>query len=446
MSAITHTSKQWWTKLTGDAAEFSMENRAFNYVSLISFALLLCSLIIDLFIKQTIMTFVIVILFFILGGCYYLSRYKKNYNAGVIIYAVCSYAALILNFFQNSGSYGPTLCLFFVTFTFFITFAKPRQYTTWLSLQILVVIVLVVIEYRHPELIPNTYPSRLARYADMIWTYILSITIVFAVTKYLRNYYNDARLLAEERAQAIEEKNKLIVAQNLLLQRLNDEKNKILSIVSHDISGPINSITGYLRLLSDGAIEAHEKPNIEAELFDQTKYASDLLLNLMAWAKAQLQGVSVHLAAVNIKDIAEEVTNNKMSVAAKKGIKITHSIDRTIEVAADKDMLRIVLRNLVNNAIKFTKPGGDVFIKVSEKGPHAEISICDTGIGIPPEKQQEIFTMKTRSTFGTENEKGMGLGLIMCKEFIEYQHGDIRFESKEGVGSVFYITLPLVKA
>ena len=293
---------------------------------------------------------------------------------------------------------------------------------------------------------PYTYPNRFTRYADIIWTYVFSIFIIFAVTRYLRNYYNDARLLAEERARAIEEKNIQIVAQNQMLEKVNAEKNKILSIVSHDLRGPLDSVVGYLALLSEGAIETHEKGSIETELFDQTKYASDLLQNLMTWAKAQLQGVSVHPTSINIKTFLEETTKNKISVAAKKGIKITHSIGRTTEVIADKDMLRIVLRNLINNAVKFTRPGGDVYIKVSEKGDKAEISIQDTGIGIPIETQAEIFTMKTRSTFGTGNEKGIGLGLIMCKEFIEYQNGNIWFESKEGVGTTFYISLPLAKA
>ena len=435
-----------WNRLTGNASEFSMENRAFNYISIISFVLLICSLCFDFFFGFNIMTVITIILIFILSGCYYLSRFKKQYHLGIFVYGFCSYTALVINYFHNSGSLGSTLSLFFVTFTFFITITNFRQHPIWLFFHVVLFVGLTIIEYNRPDLVPYTYPNRFTRYADIIWTYVFSIFIILAVTRYLRNYYNDARLLAEERARAIEEKNKQIVAQNEMLEKVNAEKNKILSIVSHDLRGPLDSVVGYLALLSEGAIEMHEKGSIETELFDQTKYASDLLQNLMAWAKAQLQGVSVHLTSINIKAFLEETTNNKITAAAKKGIKITHSIGRATEVIADKDMLRIVLRNLINNAVKFTRPGGDVYIKVSEKGDRAEISIQDTGIGIPIETQAEIFTMKTRSTFGTSHEKGMGLGLIMCKEFIEYQHGNIWFESKEGVGTTFYISLPLAKA
>ena len=159
-----------------------------------------------------------------------------------------------------------------------------------------------------------------------------------------------------------------------------------------------------------------------------------------------MKGVSVNLVPIKIKDMVDDARNFKMAGAAKKNIKLTYAIDRELEVIADKDMLRIVLRNLVVNAIKFTKPGGEIVIGVKRKNDKAEISIKDNGIGIPAEKQREIFSLKTNSTYGTNEEKGMGLGLMLCKEFVEYQNGTIWFESEEGKGSTFFISLPLTKA
>ena len=136
---------------------------------------------------------------------------------------------------------------------------------------------------------------------------------------------------------------------------------------------------------------------------------------------------------------------HKIVVAGRKNIKLTYAIDPTIEVIADEEMLRIVIRNLVNNAIKFTNSGGEIFIKAYKKGIRAEVLVQDNGIGIPMEKQGDIFTLKARSTFGTNSEKGIGLGLRMCKEFIDYQHGDIWFESIAGQGTGFYISLPIAR-
>jgi len=434
-----------WATLTGAQEEFSMENRAFNYVCVISFFILLYYLACDSYIAQYLMCSVILILIFILCCLYYVSRFLKKYQAAIIIYAASSYIALILNYYYNSGISGPTICVFFLTFILLIAIGKPKQYPLWIALQIITVLALLLSEYLHPEWVPDTYSGRKDRFLDFAWTYTAAIVFIFAVINYLRKHYNEERLLAEERAYAIAEQNKHILAQNLQLEKVNDEKDKLFSIVSHDLKAPLDSILGYLELLSDNFLEPVEKKEIEAELLERTKYTSDLLTNLLSWAKVQMQGVTVQLSAIRLTELAEQVIKSKMAIAAKKGININWSIDPSLQVTGDRNMLLIILRNLVNNALKFTKPGGEILIKAIQKETSIELSVKDNGIGIPAEKQDNIFSLKTISTYGTNNEKGIGLGLRMCQEFMDYQHGKIWFESKEGAGSVFYISLPADK-
>jgi signal transduction histidine kinase len=202
---------------------------------------------------------------------------------------------------------------------------------------------------------------------------------------------------------------------------------------------------GYLEILSNNIVNNEEKKMIETELLGQIKYTSDLLQNLLYWSKSQMKGVNVKLVPLKVIDIIEDTRNFKLAGAAKKEIKLSYSIDKEIEVIADKDMLMIVLRNLVVNAIKFTPVGGEIAIKVIKDKDNAVISIKDNGIGIPEEKKKELFTLKSQSTYGTNQEKGIGLGLVLCKEFTEYQNGKIWFDSVEGKGSTFYVSLPLSK-
>jgi two-component system, sensor histidine kinase and response regulator len=434
-----------WNKLTGDPAEFSMENRVFNYVCVTSFVLLIYGVIFDLGIVQYIPAAIIASIMLLLVVLYYYSRFKKKYQTGIVVYAVATYLLLILNYFTNFGINGPTISLFFLTFNLLITIGKPKHFPIWISMHIGIVVALVLTEYLHPEWIPYTYRGKTDRFLDIIFSYSIAIIFIFTITNYLRRYFLNERSVAKASATAISEQNKLILEQFHQLEQVNAEKNKLFSIVSHDLKSPLDSIMGYLTLMSEDLLDKNERAELENQLLTQTKYTSDLLLNLLSWAKTQMEGVNVHLAPVALKGILETVTNNKVSFAARKGVKVTHSIDPTIEVVADKDMLTIVIRNLVNNAIKFTKPGGEVYIKAIRAGGNVELSVQDNGIGIPVEKQDEIFTLKTQSTYGTNNEKGIGLGLRMCKEFMEYQHGRIFFESKEGVGSVFYISLPVAK-
>ena len=438
-----NTPKRIWDKLTGDRNNFSMENRAFNYVSIISFAVIIYCFTIDMYIGQYIMGGVLVGLFFVLSILYYQSRVKKQYKLGIVIYAVCSYIAIFLNYFYNSGIIGPTLFMFFLVFHFLVTISGRCINKLWIALHMCIPAVLLGAEYLHPEWVPDAYTSRFSRFVDVYTTYIAVVVFVFFVTNYLRQYYMREKKLAEQRALSIFEQNEQIVLQNKQLAQINEEKNKLFSIVSHDLKSPIDSISGYLEVLTNDLVAPEERLEIETELLNQTKYTSELLLNLLYWSRTQMNGVNVDLKPIPLMEIVDDARNYKIATAAKKGVKLTYNAANDIEVIADTEMLRIVLRNIVNNAIKFTNPGGEIIIAVAKNAGTAEILIKDTGIGIPLDRQGQIFTLQTSSTYGTKDEKGIGLGLMLCKEFVEYMKGTIWFESEVGKGSVFHISLPL---
>jgi len=438
-------NNSFWTKLIGSSEEFSMRNRAFNFVCVITSFLLSICLAFDIYINQLYMSVVIIILLLSLSVAFYFARYKKKYKAGVVIFAVVSYLVLILNYLWNGGHEGPTLIYFVLTFLFLLILSNNKLHYLWAVFHISTVISLLYIEFNNPNLLPSNYETNLDKFLDIGVSYFIAIIFIYSLFTYLRDFFNAKRLVADERAIAISAKNKQIIAQNQQLEQVNEEKNKLFSIVSHDLKAPLDSIRGYLELLSGNMLDEDEKEKIQDELLIQTKYTSDLLSNLMSWAKAQMHGVIVNLAPHNVQKMIDEIASNKKPVAARKGIKLTYSIDPALEVVCDKDMIHIVMRNLINNAIKFTNDGGEVYIKAAKKTDILIISVTDTGIGIPAEKQNEIFTLRTRSTYGTNQEKGIGLGLMMCKEFIEYQNGKIWFESNYGIGTTFFVSLPLTR-
>jgi two-component system sensor histidine kinase/response regulator len=425
-----------WNKLVGHPEEFSMEHRAFNYVCFITFSLLIFSLVFDLYIVQSFMSVIIALLLAILGVMYYFSRFERKYKVSVIVFIVCCYAALSLNYFNNEGINGPTLCLFSITLMFIALLTKPSYHFIFIFIHLSLVVSLLTFEYYFPNSIPNAYPSKVARFMDMATTAIMSLVFIYAVTNYMRNYYDEKRILADERALAISEKNKE-------LERVNNEKNKIFSIVSHDLKAPLESIREYLTMLSEFDLSEEDKKEIQGHMLEQTKYTSDLLGNLLAWSKSQIQGIQVNPVNLDLYTFLENVSERKSLIAERKEITISTEVDKDIFVVCDEDMLKIIVRNLFNNAIKFTPNGGKIFIKGQIQGKEAVLSIKDNGIGMTEEKKKELFTLKTQSTFGTNNEKGIGLGLLMCKEFIEAQHGRIWFESTPGKGSTFYFSLPL---
>lgn len=442
MSKLSGNIKAALNYLVGDAGEFSMENRAFNYVCLISVPILIYGLLFDFFVSQTIMSYVLIVCLFLLAAVYYFSRFKKLYNTGIIFYGLLSYIAIILNYYTNSGIKGPTINYFLLTFLLLVAIGRRRLFPLWLTLHITVAASLMYYEYNYPQKIPFEYHNMKELMIDIMASFIIAIGYIFSITTYLRRSFENERNLANERAHAISLQNIKITEQNQELEKVNDERNKLFSIVSHDLKAPLDSIRGYLSLLSENLIQGDEKLNIEKELLEQTNYTSELLINLLSWAKTQMQGVTINLVPVRIDELIEETISHKMTFALKKGIRLSYSVNPGLGVIGDRDMLHIVLRNLLNNALKFTDTGGEVVLRSVSKGDKVTICIQDNGIGIPQEKHKDLFTLKTHVSYGTNNEKGTGLGLMMCKEFMQFQHGEISFESAVGKGSTFCVSLP----
>ncbi|MCG8310587.1 MAG: ATP-binding protein [Cytophagales bacterium] len=230
------------------------------------------------------------------------------------------------------------------------------------------------------------------------------------------------------------------------LQDLNNLKDKLLSVVSHDFRGPLNSLRGTLTLFLKGAISNKELNMLTKDLADKLENTYNLLENLLSWAKSQMKGMSVYPKKIEIKSLVDSCINLLSPVAEKKLIKITNKIATGIHVFADNEMVKLVLRNLISNAIKFTSAGDHICIDAQISENEIMMSIQDNGLGISNENQDKIFKPENFSTIGTSNETGMGLGLLLCKDFVEKNNGKIWFESEFEKGSTFYFTLPTIES
>lgn len=430
-------------KLIGNKNAFTLENRVFNSVCVISLAILCIFIPFNFWIGLPAVAGIFLVSFFICIFVYYLARYKKKYQPGTTVFAIVTLTALAINYFLNDGIEGPTLLGFFLSFLFVIAIKPARTYWLWTLVHIAVVLVLYMYEGHYPDSVEHNYSSHYLLALDMFVTYLVILVFLFFVINFIRRNYYYEKLSAERRAEAIETQHLQIAAQHLQLERLNQEKNKLFSIISHDLKSPLDSIHSYLELLSAQLIGPEERAVMEKELLLLTGNTTELLQNLLSWSKSQMEGAAIKLIKLNIYDALHGSLDVQERIAANKGIKLSYSLEDSVFITADYDMLQLVVRNLVSNAIKFTETGGEIKVKSFVKGDHCEIWINDSGKGIPKDMQANIFTLKTASTFGTMNEKGVGLGLVLCKEFTELQGGRIWFDTREGAGTTFYISLPL---
>ncbi len=229
------------------------------------------------------------------------------------------------------------------------------------------------------------------------------------------------------------------------LKELNAAKDKLFSVIGHDLKGPLNNILGFAELIDNdyNKYTPEEIQHYNRLILQSARSLYNLLDNLLTWSRTQNKKVSASPQEVIIQFVVQQCQELLNPSAEKKQIQFINKIPPETIVFADLEMLTVVFRNLMSNAIKFTNRGGKITTSIETNGQSVIIGICDTGIGISEEKIQHLFHPETNfSTPGTARERGTGLGLVICRDFIRKNDGEIWVESEPGKGSCFYFSLP----
>lgn len=254
--------------------------------------------------------------------------------------------------------------------------------------------------------------------------------------------------LAEQKDTIQAQANALEVT-NEELAESNATKDKFFSIVAHDMKDPFNALLGLSDLLLKNYNDFTEKERQEfvKNINDSSAKTYKMVNNLLTWSRSQLGQIQFTPTRFFVNELIDEIVEVSALTAKQKDIQISKEIEDGLETVADRNMLEVVLRNLVSNAIKFTPRGGEVTVKarsvIKDQSESLEVIVVDNGVGIEKEYQSQLFGLSTNiSTTGTENETGTGLGLIICKEFVQKHGGKIWLVSEKDKGSSFYFTIP----
>ena len=276
-------------------------------------------------------------------------------------------------------------------------------------------------------------------YALLAALIVVSALLVFTYLK--RNSSIKDLQELEEKNVKIELQNEAFSEQTKHLENVNNVKDKLFSIVSHDLKDSLSSINGFIDLLKDGSLTREEFDDLIPELSENANNASLLLFNLLNWSKSQMQSLEPKPSLFDIQEVFESKVKLVDQRMESKGITL---VDHTLRdfAYADRSMFEIVIQNLLANALKFCKNGDTITVSNYISNGSCIVSIADTGIGVSKENLSKLFKNNSFTTMGTNNEKGTGLGLSICKELVELNHGKIWVESTQGIGSTFYVQLP----
>nr|WP_321246117.1 tetratricopeptide repeat-containing sensor histidine kinase [uncultured Psychroserpens sp.] len=289
-----------------------------------------------------------------------------------------------------------------------------------------------------------TYLKKLKASSYVLGAAFLIVSTILLLIYLKRKNTLKFNLELQEKNKEITLKNVELAEQTKHLEEVNHVKDRLFSIVSHDLKDSISSIKGFIDLLKEDSISREEFYDLVPELSENADSASQLLYNLLNWSKSQMQNLEPKAELFNIQDIFKnKISLVEQKVEQKRIILIDES--RRDFIYADRSMIEIVIQNLITNAVKFTRVGDSITVSNSDHNGKSLICIEDTGVGISRENIDKLFQSGTYTTRGTSNEKGTGLGLTICKELVELNKGRIWVESTPGIGTKFYVELPKIE-
>lgn len=371
------------------------------------------------------------------------NRYKEAVIAGNLAIAPMTISLA----FVYGGSMHVEDFLFIALALTFFSFTKINYLVFFTSFNVLAFIAIVFL--RQYQIFPPAHPAiyqfeTLFRITDLVVLLSTFSLVLFAVNRLYRRMEEDLK------ANAKELKRKTLTVESILedARKSNSTKLKLLKVISHDLRAPFTGLLGLTELMEQ-QYERYSKEEMKEMLrmlSDSSKNTLMLIENMVQWSKLHSDGIKIDRKNLRLNSIIKQNIQIYSNMAVQKNIVIVNEIDEFLCVNADENMLMVIVRNLINNAIKYTHEGGVIRLAATAKRRYVSISIADTGIGMSPEQINAILVDEENSSNnGTQGEKGSGLGLLLCKEFIEKHNCRMYINSLKGEGSIVTFTMPVAK-
>ncbi len=281
--------------------------------------------------------------------------------------------------------------------------------------------------------------------AGIYYLIYLSFALIFYLgTVYLKQTYDYNTKQLSEKSAKLQQLSQKMEQQIIETQELAAQKDRLFSIIGHDLRSPLSGIEGFLNVMEHGGVPENERRIMSKELLRLTRNSRALLDNLLRWAKRDTKAYQA--TRVDYPKLIQMVGEHLSPLADSKGISLKVLIDDGEgSVYGDADMLEMIIRNLISNAIKFTASGGWIKIRAYELESELRLEVEDNGIGMTEEQRSKLFSPHREVGLGTNREKGVGLGLMLCAEFLSYMNGTIEVRSVKDKGSCFTVHIPRKK-
>jgi two-component system sensor histidine kinase/response regulator len=431
---------QIWTSLVGRASEFSVQNRAFNAVSVLTLSILIVILPINTYlglqkVEQTVLVLIVLQSIF-----YYLSRFKKQYLISMTMYILVSYIALFINYFFNSGSLGPTLLLFLLTFNLILSFAPEKQQKYWMCTHIALVAVLLCIEYFFPSKIPDSYSNSKARLIDQFTSFAVIVLCIYFVGKYLRSNFHKERKKSNNNFQVLLNQHQVFVEQYNSLSQEFKAKETLYSKFAYEFHHSLRNITSITHSLIEAELSDIERASLRKQLMAITRTTTDMMENARLWITKHQYAPQRN--AVKVLDNISEIVNRYQPFMQWRNIECRVEVPASFALMADESMLQLVLRNTVASLIKLVQANGQLTIEAyTTNYEMGVISFNARDTIIFTDEFARLVEYDFKSNSIADRDLSAGMSMYLAKEYVQAMGGKWWIEHKGPTAFAFHVSM-----
>lgn len=439
----------------GKDETFNVQKRIFLLITHISILIGTVGAIVDIILNLgfflTTITILTVLLLLIFHIKVRKTQVDLKYSLGFFLISIFVFPIL---WFYNGGYNGNNIILIFVYFIVVITILPANLRFVSFIVYALMISTLTIINYYYPHLI-TSYESESQRFIDLILGYSMYLILAYSIQDTIvKNYELDREKINIQNDQLnalVEKLNEANIKFEHSLknvEELNASKDRFITVLSHDLRSPFQGLLGITKILESeyDSFNDKEKRFYITQVNNSVEKIYSFLEELLLWGRIQKNAVKLAYESTVVRELITQTVSQLSESAANKKISIEIICTDLLTAVLDKEMISIVLRNLISNAIKFSTLGGKILVSTIIDGDHIKISVTDYGVGISEEILPKLFKLDDNvSTVGTDGEQGSGMGLILCNDIIKKHNGEISVQSKEGRGSTFTIRIPQYK-
>lgn len=413
-----------------------MEKQIFNATIIIVALYLIAMIFFNFFINQILLASILIGCIPALALFYYLLRIRNRFYLSLILFGSFIYPILLINFYLNDGIFGPSAYIFILMNLVMVSISPLRWILGWTAINAACFLSLFYVGNFHPEIIPTQYPTKAAVFIDHSITYLGSLLGMNYLLLTVKSFYQIQKGKTEVN------KNQLMLL-NRDLSKTNFQKDKIIAILTHDLKNPLQSIVQTLEFINEADdLSTEEMAFIHSELLKNTKRTYAMMENILEWSSFELKNQNSRVKDVDLKNLFGDTLEIMKTIANQKGVNLQINYVNYPSLRLESDRLLLILRNLIQNAIKFTPVEGEITLEISQNEIETLISVEDNGIGISEKQLDDIFKLEIKPTYGTAQEKGTGMGLHLCYQNAQKIGAELTVQSTLGLGSLFLLRIP----